>query len=98
MIYGILRRIIQKSDKRARNKKYGGAVWGTIPPFLEIRKNWMTEWFGSEVESLSDAYSDGNSDSSWIENGHFSHLKVHGYSDKQFFDYNAGGDWARPFK
>jgi hypothetical protein len=52
----------------------------------------------SEVESLSDAHSDGNSDSSWVDGGHFSHLKVHGYSDMQFFDYTAGGDWAWPSK
>ena len=98
MIDGNLRRIIQKADKHARNKEYGGAGWGTRPSFWEFRKNWLTEWFGSEVESLSDAYSDGNSDSSWIENGHFSHLKLFGYSDMQLCDYNAGGDWACPFK
>jgi hypothetical protein len=76
----------------------GGPGWGTVNTWWQFRADWMSEWSGSEVESLVYAFQDGNSDSSWVSSGQLSHLKEFGYNGMQFFDYTSGGDWQWPSK
>jgi hypothetical protein len=53
--------------------------------------NWSVEV--TTGETLQQAFQDALTGSSWVDEGHFQHLKIFGYQDMTFYQYNHAGDW-----
>ena len=73
----------------------GNKGWGTIDKFWQFRQFWMGNW-SVEVttgETLKQAFDDALTGSNWVDNGHYSHMKIFGYQDMTFYGYNHAGDW-----
>ncbi len=73
----------------------GNKGWGTVQNFWLFRQYWMGNW-SVEVttgETLKQAFDDALAASNWVDNGHYSHMKIFGYQDITFYGYNHEGDW-----
>ena len=73
----------------------GSKDWGTVDKFWQFRQFWMGNW-SVEVttgETLKQAFDDALAGSNWVDNGHYSHMKIFGYQDMTFYQYNHEGDW-----
>ncbi len=73
----------------------GNKDWGTLQNFWLFRQYWMGNW-SVEVttgETLQQAFRQALDGSSWVDEGHFQHLKIFGYQDMTFYGYNHEGDW-----
>jgi hypothetical protein len=73
----------------------GSKDWGTVDKFWQFRQFWMGNW-SVEVttgETLKQAFDDALTGSSWVDSGHYSHMKIFGYQDMTFYQYNHAGDW-----
>ncbi len=72
----------------------GSKDWGTIQNFWLFRSYWMANWSVEDsTETLKNAFDDALTGSSWVDNAHYSHMKIGGYEDMKFLDYNHAGDW-----
>lgn len=72
----------------------GNKGWGTIQKFWLFRQYWMGNWsVQSSTETLKQAFDDALAGSSWVDNGHYSHMQIYGYQDMKFLDFDHAGDW-----
>jgi hypothetical protein len=74
----------------------GNKGWGTIDKFWQFRTFWMGNWSvqaGQQNDGLRDVFDQALAGSSWVDNGHYSHMKIFGYQDMTFLQYNHQGDW-----
>jgi hypothetical protein len=53
--------------------------------------NWSVEV--TRGETLKQAFDDALTGSSWVDAGHYAHMKIFGYQDMTFLQYNHAGDW-----
>jgi hypothetical protein len=76
----------------------GNPGWGTIEKFWQFRQFWMGNWSvqsGQENDGLRDVFDQALAGSNWVDSGHYSHLKIFGYKDMKFLEYNHAGDWPQ---
>jgi hypothetical protein len=53
----------------------------------------MGNWSVQTSTALKDAFRQALNGSSWVDNAHYNHLKILGYQDMTFLQYNHAGDW-----
>jgi hypothetical protein len=73
----------------------GSADWGTIDKFWQFRQFWMGNWSVevSTGETLKQAFDDAFIGANWVDRAHYNHMKIYGYQDMTFLQYNHAGDW-----
>lgn len=74
----------------------GNKGWGTIQKFWQFRQFWMGNWSvqsGQQNDGLRDVFDQALTGSSWVDSGHYSHLKIYGYQDMKFREFNNASDW-----
>lgn len=74
----------------------GSKEWGTIQKFWQFRGFWMGNWSVTYTGvNLVDALESARSGSGWISLGQYQdHIRIFGYPDLKFNEYNHKGDWA----
>jgi hypothetical protein len=74
----------------------GNKGWGTIDKFWQFRTSWMAQWSVEfATETLKNAFDDAFNFSNWVDQNHYNHMKIFGYQDMKFLDYDHAGDWPQ---
>ncbi len=72
--------------------------WGTIDKFWQFRTFWMGNWSvqaGQQNDGLRDVFNQALTGSNWVDQDHYNHMKIYGYQDMTFLQYNHAGDWPQ---
>jgi len=76
----------------------GSPQWGDTAGYKNFRTQWMFLWaHNSQFPQLDEALSEARRTSGWISEGLMnSALRVYGYNNLQFREYNRRADWPGP--
>jgi hypothetical protein len=80
------------------NQTVGGLGWGTAQDAWYFRSQWMFLWmYDWQTKSLVQALEDARQSSSWVQSGQlWGALRVYGYTEMKFDEYNHKNDWRWP--
>lgn len=82
------------------NQTIGGSSWGATSAKWLFRSQWMTDWsYNDPVRTLTAAFGNARHDATWPPGGDnqlWGALRVYGYADLKFEDYNHKNDWQWP--
>ena len=73
----------------------GGKGWGTVDKFWEFRGFWMGNWSVDFLNfTLTEALQSARQSSNWIPLSKMNEsMKVFGYGDLRFNEYNTKNSW-----
>ena len=50
---------------------------------------------GDKNDGLRDVFNQALTGSNWVDQDHYNHMKIYGYQDMTFLQYNHAGDWPQ---